>query len=304
MNYDPMRYLVEVYRTNSVTKAAENLYISQSTISKSLGKLQRTLGVELFHATKSGVEFTEIGKQVAKRSKVFLVELDRYNIDVEDIIKDDISKVAGELTIAATPVTQGLVLSALIPDFLNTCPKVTFQLKTVFSEDGLKTIEKGEADILLFPCTEQMSTGIALNERLQQLPLCNHVFAVAMHRSHPLRDKPLLSLPDILRYPWVSLSSRKSDSTMLSELYRMPVDILPNIVVHTTDLYQALETVRQTDCLAIVSNFARTYAWVRNGEIVLAPIKEAPSSTLNAIYASDSEKRELIEIFLRHTNLN
>ena len=63
MNTQHFRYAVEVERTGSISQAAENLYISQPTISKVIKELEDTLGITIFQRTPRGTVATEKGAQ-------------------------------------------------------------------------------------------------------------------------------------------------------------------------------------------------------------------------------------------------
>ena len=58
MNTQHFRYAVEVERTGSISQAAENLYISQPTISKVIKELEDTLGITIFQRTPRGTVAT------------------------------------------------------------------------------------------------------------------------------------------------------------------------------------------------------------------------------------------------------
>lgn len=304
MNYDQIRYLVELYRTTSVTKAAENLYVSQSTISKSLSKLQRTLGTELFHATKTGVEFTDVGFRVVNRAKIFLAELDQFTIDVEDIIRNDLSTLKGEISITATPLSQDLVLPYIIPPFMKICPGVQIQMKTDMFEDILAAVARRNADVAFLPLSDKQIENIDLQKKIKVYPLCKYSFVAVMRNNHPLCEQPQISLSDIPRYPLISMSSNLDDYTMLCHLIGYSTDRQPQIAMRTENPALAFEIARTTDCLAISSNFVRVHLFSVNREICVSTIKGGSQLTYCGIYRSESEKQDLIEVLLRHVNLN
>lgn len=73
---EQLRYLVELGKSNSFHKCAENLYLSQPAISLSIRNLEKELGVSLFERTPSGVYPTEIGKKVIQQAKTILSDMD------------------------------------------------------------------------------------------------------------------------------------------------------------------------------------------------------------------------------------
>ena len=77
MNTQHFRYAVEVERTGSISQAAENLYISQPTISKVIKELEDTLGITIFQRTPRGTVATEKGAQFLTYAKEALAQVDK-----------------------------------------------------------------------------------------------------------------------------------------------------------------------------------------------------------------------------------
>lgn len=61
---NPLRAFCVVARTKSLTKAAKELHVGQSAISKQLDVLEKYLGVKLFRREQRGISLTEIGQQL------------------------------------------------------------------------------------------------------------------------------------------------------------------------------------------------------------------------------------------------
>ncbi|MFC4203169.1 LysR family transcriptional regulator [Candidimonas humi] len=64
---NPLRAFYVVARTNSLTKAAKELHVGQSAISKQLDVLEKYFGVKLFRREQRGISLTDIGQELAER---------------------------------------------------------------------------------------------------------------------------------------------------------------------------------------------------------------------------------------------
>lgn len=71
MQFDQLKCFMEVAETNSFSKAAERLFMSQQAISKNVKNLEEELGCELFFRTKKGVMLTLGGEQVLSFAQQF-----------------------------------------------------------------------------------------------------------------------------------------------------------------------------------------------------------------------------------------
>ena len=69
------KYVYEVYRERSFTKAAQNLYISQPSLSARIRKIEESIGVPLFDRSTSPLQLTEAGKvYIEAAEEIFKIE--------------------------------------------------------------------------------------------------------------------------------------------------------------------------------------------------------------------------------------
>ena len=95
LNLNLYKNFYDVAKYGSITKAAENSYISQSAISKSIKKLESELNVQLFYRETNGVILTDKGKEllyyveksynnllIAERNMIEEENLERYHLHI------------------------------------------------------------------------------------------------------------------------------------------------------------------------------------------------------------------------------
>ena len=64
MRLDDLKYFREVIKYGSISIAADKNFISQSTLSTAINRLEKDLGIELFYRNNHGVIATDLGKEV------------------------------------------------------------------------------------------------------------------------------------------------------------------------------------------------------------------------------------------------
>ena len=79
MQLNQFRYLIAVDKFGSISRAAQELYISQSTISISLIRLEEELGAVLLNRSKRGVSLTAEGKSVLECAQAIEAALERLD---------------------------------------------------------------------------------------------------------------------------------------------------------------------------------------------------------------------------------
>ena len=83
MNLQHLKYAVEVARFQSISRAAEALYLNQPYLSRAIRELEGELGIEIFRRTSRGVIPTEQGEEFLARARGILDHVE----EVEDLYK-------------------------------------------------------------------------------------------------------------------------------------------------------------------------------------------------------------------------
>lgn len=72
-----IQYFLTVAECRSITKAAEQMFVSQPALSKQMNLLEEELGVQLMKRTSSGIVLTEIGEEFAKDCRIIIHDVDK-----------------------------------------------------------------------------------------------------------------------------------------------------------------------------------------------------------------------------------
>lgn len=111
MNTTALRYVVEVNRVRSITKAAQNLYMGQPNLSRAIKDLESELGITIFKRTAKGVTPTPRGEEFLAYAQSITAQLD----ELESLYRPR-STEALELNVA---VPRASYVTAAFADFLN-----------------------------------------------------------------------------------------------------------------------------------------------------------------------------------------
>ena len=117
MRTEHLKYFIEVARCHSVKIAAENLFVTQPTISIALKNLEEELGKPLFFRSKNGMFLTEIGKTVFNKAEELLIkENELYSLISKE--HQDTNILSGHLLISSAPLIACSFLKEIVLDFL------------------------------------------------------------------------------------------------------------------------------------------------------------------------------------------
>jgi DNA-binding transcriptional LysR family regulator len=134
---------LEVARLNSVSRAAESLYVTQPTLTARLHSLERELGERLFVRARHGMRLTEAGRAFIPYAERAVRALREGRRAIEDLETGS----AGQLQVAAAPAVSTYILPAVLESFVAAHPRVEVAVRTGHSEDVLRMVLTDEAQI-------------------------------------------------------------------------------------------------------------------------------------------------------------
>ena len=108
MNIDQIRYFLEIANCKKISQAAENLYISQSSLNASITKLEDELGYKLFTRSKKGMELTDDGKEILKQAETIMEYIYGWKRLGKDNAEDNPTRVL------APPIIRSMVVNDVV----------------------------------------------------------------------------------------------------------------------------------------------------------------------------------------------
>lgn len=147
MNTDLELYRVfcEVVKYKNFSKAAKNMYVSQSAITQSIQKLEKLLGGKVFYRNKNGVELTEEGKNLYEYVKDSIETMS----NAENLFSQYNNLERGTIRIGGSNSSiLSLIYNPLI-NFIKKYPKVNISISNGKTEEMVKKLANGELDIVV-----------------------------------------------------------------------------------------------------------------------------------------------------------
>lgn len=144
-NFELLNIFYHVAKVENITKAASLLYVSQPAITKSIKKLEDTLGIQLFFRSRRGVSLTYEGKILFDYIEPHIKALINSENKLSSIKRLD----EGCITIGAgTAITRMVLLPAIIK-FNELYPNVTIKIVHSISSNLIKDLQYGNLDLVL-----------------------------------------------------------------------------------------------------------------------------------------------------------
>lgn len=145
INFELYRIFYVVANHSNITKASEELNISQPAISKSIKSLEEQLGGKLFIRTKKGVILTEEGKEFYN----YIKQAIEYINNAENKFTDLINLETGCIKIGISTTLTKEFLLPYLEEFHSLYPKIDIQIITNLTSDLMPKLKNGLIDIVI-----------------------------------------------------------------------------------------------------------------------------------------------------------
>jgi DNA-binding transcriptional LysR family regulator len=240
-----VRYFIAVAENGSVTGAAQQLSVSQSTVTEAVKGLEEELGVQLIERQARGVALSYKGQQFLRHARRILTEVS----DAQRALRSQEAPLAGALHLGVTTLVAGYCLSDLLARFRRVFPGV--QVSVV--EDTRDYLEhlllNGEIDVAVI-IVSNLQDNVALETETLQTSHY-HLWLPSGHRL--LRHGPV-SLEATAGEPFIVLSVDEVEE--VTERYWRQAGVRPKVAFRTRSVEAVRSLVATGAGLAVLPDLA------------------------------------------------
>lgn len=241
MNIKHLQYMIEIERVGSISQAAKNLYVGQPNLSRILREVEESVGFTVFDRTHQGIRPTERGMAFLQHAHNILREMDAIETMGSGITEGNRLRVC----IPHSTAAFHMICKYLIPLIEN--KRINAVIREAHPKKTLELLASGHAEMGVIRFREeyrQYFAEIAANANLKFQLLKDYEDVILLAKDHPLAQKPVISLSDLLDYPQITHSDRY---------------FLPNqkLGLEPSRIY----TVDRQGQLALLRNLHGSYMW-------------------------------------------
>lgn len=243
MEFDQLRYFLQVAERGNFTRAAEDLMVSQPALSRSIQKLEEELGQPVFERKTRSVSLTEAGTLLQARAQQILSIVE----DTKAEITDDGQ--SGRVRVGAIPTIAPFFLPEVLRKFSKKYPKASLVVQENTTDLLLKSCTQGEIDlaIVALPVSEKY---------LEVEELFEEELLLVLPPEHPLAEKAKIRLRDVEPYHFVLLDEAHCLSENILSFCRQRA-FQPVAVERTSQLAMVQELVSLSHGVSMVPAMAR-----------------------------------------------
>ena len=185
MIFRQLECFLAVARLGNLSRAAEEMFLTQPTLTARLKALEEEVGDQLFVRTSRGMRLSEAGKEFAPYAERCVGAFEEGKRQLEELRGGS----GGRLAIGAAPGVGTYALPGLLERFMVAYPKVSISVRTGHSEDILDMVVREEVQLGL---TREMR-----HPEVESLPLYEDELVLVVDSGHRFTRRGSAELADI-----------------------------------------------------------------------------------------------------------
>lgn len=189
-----LEYLLTLSETLNFARAAQQCFVTPSTLSAGIKELETTLGVTLAERNNRQVIMTPVGELIAAKARALL----RDAGELVDLAVAHQTPLTGEVRLGVIPTVSPFLMPRVLPEIIAAFPALQPSLVEQQTHRLLEQVRSGDLDVAIvaLPCDMTQLTAQAL---------FTDAFYVACHDSHALAARKTIDLTQLADEPLLLL---------------------------------------------------------------------------------------------------
>lgn len=241
MELRQLKYFTKTAETLNFSKAAKELFITQSTLSQQIRQLEIELDVQLFERNSHEMQLTEAGKELLPYANDTIKAADTCHNRICDLKQ----LLTGTLNIGVT-YSFSPILTETVLTFMKRYPQVKLNVFYKTMAELMVMLENREVDfVLAFRPTQH-------HERIESHTLFDNTLSAIVRNGHPLATRQTITLKELEEYdfalPAQGLQARNTFESIYQER-----DLHFNVRIELNEVNILLKLIKRSNMVTILS---------------------------------------------------
>ena len=289
MDLRHLEYVQMVAKLNNVTRAAEQLHVSQSTVTLAIQKLEENLGLQLFDRSQKQFSLTPEGH-------VFLLNISEILNKLQDTISDmnkyrQLQK--GTLNVGIPPMIGSFLFPEILAGFKIRYPNLQLSIFEEGSINIRQLLEKGELDLGIVNLYHP-------SPALETLKMAREEFVVCLPSNHSLAENAVISFGQLRNEPFILFKEGAYNRELILQECEK-CGFTPNIILSSDQI----ETIKSLVAKGIGISFLIDKITRKSKEYAAIPLQRPMYIDFGLAWKKDKYLSKAAQAFIRFiTELN
>ncbi len=241
MELRQLEHVLAVIETGSLTSAASRVGLTQQALSKSLARLEDSLGGKLFEREARGMTATRLGETVAEHARDIIASSGR----LKSAAAAELGLERGKLVIGLSPISATSEVGRQVVKFAESHPRLRIDIEAGIDQQFVAALHRGAIDLAISSQTEKPDDSILVE------PIGKESWGVTGRKNHP-QLKKARTLADLKDCRWVLGRNTGWLQAAIEESFGAAGVNPPQPGIMTTSVLFVLTALKQSDYLAIL----------------------------------------------------
>ena len=232
MTLNQLRYFCTASRCHSITKAAEELYVTQPTVSVAIRDLEIEFGISLFYRKGNQLILTQEGEAFYEKATYILQYCNELQADYSSM-----SRVKPPLRIGIPPMLSTVFFPELLTAFHQDHPEIAVMLEEYGSVRACDLVQNDTLDLALVNM-EQYNI-----DKFNNVVLANDQVVFCVNKDHRLADKEIVTTKEMSKELLIFFNADSVQNQLLKTRFEMD-GYIPNIVMRSSQIYTTLQFIK------------------------------------------------------------
>ena len=270
MTFLQLNYILEIYNCGSINKAAQNLFVSQSSLSSSIMELEDELGIKIFTRSNRGIMITDDGQAFIAQIRPIVEQQKK----VERFYRDKAGEEIMRLNISSQryPFCTKAFVEFLINEGTD---YFDISFKEIDMDKVIENVSTRKSDIgiiFLSDMTEKFMNRVLSSNDIEYHDIKHIRPRVFLRKGHPLSSEKEINISSLTDYPYVVFSKKDNTSSNYSEEAVFSGSLDFKKIVYVNDRATAYNIMSHTDAFTTGSGLLpKGYS---PDDIISIPIKD------------------------------
>lgn len=236
MTLNQLRYFCTASRNHSVTKAAQELYVTQPTISLAIRELENEFKLTLFSREGNRLELTAEGELFYQKASRLL----QYSTEIQNEFTS-IGRSRPPLKIGIPPMFSTIFFPELLNAFSAAYPDIPVELDEFASVRACELVQSDHLDLAL------ANMEVYNIDKFSNCILSTDHLVYCISPEHPRAGQSFMNMEDFDRENILLFNSDSVQIQLLKERFDL-LQIHPHVLMRSSQLYTVLKFIRQGNC--------------------------------------------------------
>ncbi len=278
-----MKYFQTVCRYGSITKAAEELFVSQPTISFCLKELEEEFGVKLFHRRHNRLQLTVEGQFFLDKINYILQSIDSLTTQMKDMGNNH-----NHIKIAVPAMISTFLFPQMFNAYTQMYPDVELEMLETGSLQARKLVDANSVDLGI------TILDTAVTDSYNVLPLVSTELVFCVSKTHPLASRTHISFRELADEHIILFKADSYQNIFIKRAFS-EVGVDPKILLYSSQLY----TIKQFLSYGYAGAFLYRQVAEMDSDLVCIPMDRPIIQNIVLIWSKSSSLYSDSENFIR-----